>query len=78
MRVALGDWRDVTMPWRFLPDTNLREQFYVERGFDTSLIQLPEPAFTRALENVGLVRHPLAPFDVDFEEVDEEDFFVNA
>ena len=73
LRAALGDWRDVTMPWRFLPDTNLREQFYNERGFDTSLIQLPEPAFTRALENVGLVRHPLAPFDVDSEEVDEEE-----
>jgi hypothetical protein len=46
LRAALGDWRDVTMPWRFLPDTNLREQFYIDRGFDTSLIQLPEPAFT--------------------------------
>ena len=73
LRAALGDWRDVTMPWRFLPDTNLREQFYVERGFDTSLIQLPEPTFTRALENVGLVRRPLAPSDVDFEEVGEEE-----
>jgi hypothetical protein len=73
LRAALGDWRDVTMPWRFLPDTNLREQFYIERGFDTSLIQLPESAFTRALENVGLVRHPMAPSDVDFEEVDEEE-----
>jgi hypothetical protein len=73
LRAALGDWRDVTMPWRFLPDTNLREQFYIERGFDTSLIQLPEPAFTRALENVGLVRHPMAPSDVDVEEVDEEE-----
>ena len=73
LRAALGDWRDVRMPWRSLPDTNLREQFYNERGFDTSLIQLPEPAFTRALENVGLVRHPLAPFDVDSEEVDEEE-----
>jgi len=72
LREALGDWRDVTMPWRFLTDTNLREQFYVERGFDTSLIQLPEPAFTRALENVGLVRRPLAPIE-DFEEVDEEE-----
>jgi hypothetical protein len=73
LRAALGDWRDVTMPWRFLPDTNRREQFYIERGLDTSLIQLPEPAFTRALENVGLFRHPLAPHDVDFEEVDEEE-----
>jgi len=73
LRAALGDWRDATMPWRFLPDTNLREQFYIDRGFDTSLIQLPEPAFTRALEIVGLVRHPLAPPDVDFEEVDEEE-----
>lgn len=73
LRAALGDWREVTMPWRYLPDTNLREQFYIERGFDTSLIQLPEPAFTRALENVGLFRRPSPPSDVDFEEVDEEE-----
>lgn len=73
MRAALGDWRDVTMPWRFLPDTNLRERFYIERGFDMNLIRLPEPAFTRALENVGLVRHLPAPVDLAFEEIDEEE-----
>jgi hypothetical protein len=72
LRGALGDWRDVTMPWRFLPEPNLREQFYADRGFDTSLIQLPEPVFTRALENVGLLRHSLDSLE-DFEEVDEED-----
>jgi len=71
LREALGDWRDVTMPWRFLPDTNLREDFYKGRGFDPSLIQLPEPAFTHALEDVGLLRRGVVPVD-DFEDVDEK------
>jgi hypothetical protein len=73
IREALGDWRDVKMPWRLLPDSNLREQFYIDRGFDTSLIQLPEPAFTQALENVGLVRPLVPPVEADFEEIDEEE-----
>ena len=42
------------MPWRFLPDSNLREKFYVDNGFNTDLVQLPEPAFTEALHSVGL------------------------
>jgi hypothetical protein len=73
IREALGDWRDVKMPWRFLPDSNLREQFYIDRGFDTTLIQLPEPAFTQALENVGLVRPQAPPVEAGFEEIDEEE-----
>lgn len=72
LREALGDWRDVTMPWRFLADTNLREKFYVERGFDTNLIQLPEPAFTRALESVGLVRRQPKVAEERIEDVDAE------
>jgi len=73
LREALGDWRTVKMPWRLLPDSNLRENFYLEQGFDSKLIQLPEPAFSRALESVGLIRGPVVPVEADFEEVDEEE-----
>lgn len=55
IREALGDWRELKMPWRLLPDANLRERFYLDHGFDTNLIQLPEPAFSQALVRVGLV-----------------------
>jgi hypothetical protein len=70
IREALGDWREVTMPWRLLPDSNLREQFYIDRGFDTNLVRLPEPAFSEALDNLGLVRRQTSP---DAEEIDEEE-----
>jgi hypothetical protein len=58
IREALGDWRELRMPWRFLPEANLRERFYLDHGFDRNLIQLPEPAFSQALVSVGLVRPP--------------------
>jgi hypothetical protein len=70
MRGALGDWREVRMPWRLLPDTNLREQFYIDRGFDTNLVRLPEPAFSEALQNLGLVLPQAVP---EPEEIDEEE-----
>lgn len=58
IREALGDWRELKMPGRFLPDANLRERFYLDHGFDRNLIQLPEPAFSQALVRVGLVPTP--------------------
>lgn len=58
IREALGDWRDLRMPWRLLPDATLRERFYLDHGFDSNLIQLPEPAFSQALVRTGLVRPP--------------------
>jgi len=62
IREALGDWRELKMPWRLLPDATLRERFYLDHGFDRNLIQLPEPAFSQALVRVGLVRpSPAAP-----------------
>lgn len=70
VRKALGDWREVTMPRRVLPDTNLREQFYIDHSFDTSLIQLPEPAFSEALHNLGLLQPQISPKE---EEIDEEE-----
>lgn len=70
IREAFGDWREVRMPWRLLPDTNLREQFYIDHDFDTNLVRLPEPAFSQALQNLGLVRPQIAP---EAEEVDEEE-----
>jgi hypothetical protein len=73
IREALGDWRNVKMPRRLLPDTNLREQFYLDHGFDRNLIQLPEPAFSQALANVGLVRPDVPSADVEDEDVDEEE-----
>jgi hypothetical protein len=70
IREALGDWREVTMPWRLLPDTNLREQFYIDHGFDGNLVRLPEPAFSEALHNLGLVRPRTPP---EAEQIDEEE-----
>ncbi len=74
IRSALGDWRDVKMPWRMLSDSNLREQFYEDRGFDPGLVYLPEPAFSEALSNVGLVRHPTEEEEV--RPIDEEGILV--
>lgn len=71
IRVALGDWRELRMPWRLLPDANLREQFYLDHGLDRNLVQLPEPAFTEALASIGLLRTPTPPPEVE-EELDDE------
>lgn len=71
IREALSDWRELKMPWRFLPDANLRERFYLDHGFDRNLIQLPEPAFSQALVRVGLVR-PSASAPVDDQPANEE------
>jgi hypothetical protein len=68
MREALGDWRDLKMPWRLLPETNLRERFYADHGFDTNLVRLPEPAFSDAVHRLGLGQPPASP---DEEETDE-------
>jgi hypothetical protein len=70
VRAALGDWRELRMPWRVLPDADLRERFYLDHGFDRNLIQLPEPAFSQTVVNIGLVR-PAAVPDQD-ETIDEE------
>jgi len=71
LREALGDWRTVELPWTEVPDSNLREKFYLDQGFDANLIRLPEPAFTFALRNVDLVRTPIAPAETEV--FDEEE-----
>ena len=71
IREALGDWRDLRMPWRLLPDATLRERFYLDHGFDRKLIQLPEPAFSQALVRVGLVRPP-ASAPIEEQQADKE------
>ena len=45
---AIGRWRDI--PAALLTDSLGRENYFIRKGFDTSLIALPEPAFTESLE----------------------------
>jgi hypothetical protein len=68
MRLALGDWRQVTVPG--LTDWEQRTAFYIEHGFDQRLTALPEPAFTQTLDIVlhrrrGRRQSPIIDDDVD-------------
>jgi hypothetical protein len=59
LRSYLGDWRDtITWPEPVLTDLSVREKFYVGLGFDTSLTDLPEPAFQESTEIAGLRQEP--------------------
>jgi hypothetical protein len=55
LRMDLGDWRDrLSFPQAVFEDPVARIDFYVERGFNTSLTDFPEEAFQESLVLVGL------------------------
>jgi hypothetical protein len=67
LRGRLGDWRDVsTFPPAILDDPVARTDFYVERGFDSSLVEFPEEAFEEATNLAGLLDEVGKPEGVDF------------
>lgn len=59
LRLNLGDWRD-TFQWsaETFTDSLKRLDFYVERGFDSSLTDFPDTTFEEGLELSGLNREP--------------------
>lgn len=66
LRSDFGDWRDKIDFAKFeLLNPVARTDFYVDRGFNTALTDLPEEAFDQSLELVGLNSHSLdvQPYD---------------
>jgi hypothetical protein len=66
LRSDFGDWRDKIDFAKFeLSNPVARTDFYVARGFNTALTDLPEEAFDQSLELVGLNSHSLdvQPYD---------------
>lgn len=56
LRSRFGDWREVTtVPTSVMNDAVARTDFYIERGFDSSLIEFPEDAFEEATDLAGLL-----------------------
>ena len=50
LRLDLGDWRDkITFPESVFIDPVARTDFYVNRGFNSSLTDFPEDAFQQCL-----------------------------
>lgn len=55
LRLDLGDWRDkITFPESVFIDPVARTDFYVNRGFNTSLTDFPDTAFHKGLGIAGL------------------------
>lgn len=58
-RERLGDWRDrVTHTTDVAENSELRSNFYVERGLDSRLTEFPPSAFDETLEVTGLRHEP--------------------
>ena len=78
LRENLGDWRGkFDIPKVVLADPFARHDFYIERGFDTSLTDFPTEAFEQVITVTG-VKSELAPsvhdydYDPEFEMENEE------
>ena len=55
LRLDLGDWRDrISFPHVVFDDPISRTEFYVERGFNSSLTDFPDETFEESLVLVGL------------------------
>ncbi|MBO1011852.1 hypothetical protein IPV27_29880, partial [Acidovorax sp. SD340] len=55
LRADFGDWRDrIAFPQVIFENPVARTEFYVERGFNSSLTDFPEEAFQQSLVLVGL------------------------
>jgi hypothetical protein len=59
LRSSLGDWRDrITFPPAIFEDLAARAAFYVDRGFDPALTDLPIEAFEASADIAGLRGEP--------------------
>lgn len=55
LRLDFGDWRDkITFPENVFVEAGARVEFYVDRGFNQSLTDFPDAAFSQGLELAGL------------------------
>lgn len=55
LRHDLGDWRDkITFPEAVFIDPIARNDFYLDRGFNSALTDFPEAAFRKSLNIAGL------------------------
>ena len=55
LRSDFGDWRDkITFPESVFVEAGARVEFYVDRGFNQSLTDFPDAAFSQGLELAGL------------------------
>lgn len=62
LRLDFGDWRDkITFPENVSINAGARVEFYIARGFNKSLTDFPEEAFSQSLDLAGL--HDGVPFD---------------
>jgi hypothetical protein len=62
LRLGLGDWREALIPENML-DSNIRHEFYVERGLDLALTAFPSASYPQILLSAGLSYPPVAESD---------------
>lgn len=56
LRAVLGDWRDaINVPVENLFDASARIEFYVQRGYDTAVADVPPAAFNERFELAGFL-----------------------
>lgn len=67
---TIGRWRDI--PNSLLTDSLGRENYFIRKGFDKTLIALPEPAFTESLAASSVLDIELLAPNSDSEEFDIE------
>ena len=70
IRHILGDWSE--LPGGVADDALGREEVYLERGMDTGIIAIPEPAFTESLNATHVVSIELLLPDADTFEFEVE------
>ena len=59
LRLGLGDWRDpITWPDDVISSLPARSEFYVQLGFDRTLVDFPAAAFEESVEIAGLRDDP--------------------
>lgn len=70
LRTNLGDWRDpITLPPTII-EYPTRVDLYEERGFDRSLVEIPDAAFDEGLDFAGLA---FAPADNTVDGADDDE-----
>lgn len=76
LRFGLGDWRDqIDSNAKEFADPLYRSGFYLEKGFDPSLTDFPQPAFEESLAVAGL--SGLEEDDRETDSAAEDDFARN-
>lgn len=65
IRSGLGDFRDhIEYSLNTFEDMERRREFYVDRGLDTAITDLPEPAFAQSADLAGLTIQPPSLIDL--------------